>query len=508
MGVSLLLLAAAISVAVAGRPEGIHRLSQRSVDLVEFDEHSFNSTAQHGTGMQSIGGVPSKVNFVHHGGPIIANVDIHPVFWSAAVRSQDVLLSLYCDLPQSYYFNITAQYGVGYGTLPCKAGLVLTNAPLVTEGFSYIHDRDIQSTLATLISIGQLPAPTSNTYYPVHFPPGVTINDGRDHYSCRINGFCGYHETFTLPGLPAINYAVLPDHSEGKCSLGGCGSSTTVAATHELMESVTDPTFSAWYSATSGQIGDICLGLEGAVTVGQNTYAVQPIWSSAAAACTSGSNPNQTAIPSDPIVKILYNASMATKESLAKIYVTSHQSIYSWGVPTTANRPHDRPVIASGLTTGLYPVPVSQYFVVNWINTTGFKSLVLQFDRFLGVSAQDIASVWACPKINVVCTLLWHNRGNKAVEDLVWTTMSYALPVDAENSFVQLQFGLDTFVTDGKAVPNSGWALSNLQVSGTSLPANYQRIAAQPTTKPLKARRVAEGRVPLRRQAGRFWPMH
>ena len=148
-----------------------------------------------------------------------------------------------------------------------------------------------------------MPAPTADTLYMVHFPPGVSIDlDGSG--SCVV--FCAYHNTFVHNGVN-VYYGVMPDQG-GSCA-GGCGTdpslfnNLTSVSSHELIEAVTDAAVGlattvgpplAWYDQTNGEIGDICNAQQGSIA----GYTVQAEWSNKASACivTAGS-PARRAAP-------------------------------------------------------------------------------------------------------------------------------------------------------------------------------------------------------------------
>ena len=152
-----------------------------------------------------------------------------------------------------------------------------------------------------MINAGLIPAPDLNTYYAIHFAPGITIDDGSGALSCQI--FCAYHGTLRNPtsnsaSVPYIYYGIMPDMGGGCAS--GCGSSTTFnnlcsVSSHELAEMITDPAvglaFSlaaplAWYDNTNGEVADICNGQQG-TTIGSDgaTYFIQKQWSNKAGVC-------------------------------------------------------------------------------------------------------------------------------------------------------------------------------------------------------------------------------
>ena len=222
----------------------------------------------------------------YFGGPILTHVSVHPVFWNSATKLQSNINAFYPAVVGSgstMYASVLAQYNIGTGT--SVAGIIDTSAT------RSIKDSAIQTRLTTLINQGRLPAPNANTYYPVHFPSGMTITLGSSR-SCVQ--FCAYHSTFVLNGVN-VNYGVIPDIGQAGCN-GGCGGSTVTnntnsVASHELVEATTDPAVGlatvfgpplGWYDQPDNQeIGDLCNAQQG-TSAG---FTVQKEWSNSANAC-------------------------------------------------------------------------------------------------------------------------------------------------------------------------------------------------------------------------------
>jgi hypothetical protein len=150
------------------------------------------------------------------------------------------------------------------------------------------------------ISAGTLPAPTDDIVYMVHFPSGKTITSHDGSQSCVA--FCSYHDTFKI-GSQDVYYAALPDLTTGGCSTR-CGTASTtfqnqtMVASHELIESITDPEVGlgsltnpgpplAWFDGSDEmEIADLCVG-ELATFVGgdSNTYTIQKEFSNLLNTC-------------------------------------------------------------------------------------------------------------------------------------------------------------------------------------------------------------------------------
>ena len=128
----------------------------------------------------------------------------------------------------------------------------------------------------------------------VHFPAGVSITM-QGATSCRE--FCAYHSSFQA-GSSAVYYGVMPDMGGNCARCGGATdqlSSTTVVASHEVMEAITDPgiglanqsqdgSLLGWYDdngGSEGEIADVCQGYNDTVA----GWAVQQAYSMQAGAC-------------------------------------------------------------------------------------------------------------------------------------------------------------------------------------------------------------------------------
>jgi hypothetical protein len=262
---------------------------------------------------------PAGAHLTYFGGPVISNVQIVQVLYGGT-RSQYLaqvsstappsMASFYAGVSNSAYFDWLTEYdtSVSGGThQSIGRGSFLTQVlitPSPADSGSTVDDTQIQSELVAQLQAGKLPAATTdatgnvNTVYMIHFPSGVSITFGGLR-SCVQGGFCAYHNT--IGGAQQdIYYAVLPDVQPGSGCERGCGSSSTfgnqtIVASHELLESVTDPAVGiaanlapplAWYDPTNGEIGDICDGQQGAVVGGDGvTYTVQKAFSDLANEC-------------------------------------------------------------------------------------------------------------------------------------------------------------------------------------------------------------------------------
>lgn len=233
---------------------------------------------------------PSGAHLNYYGGPVLKNVKVYPVYWNTNVAYRTNLDGFYTGVPNSTYFDMLSQYSsIGRGTHP--------SSYIDTKSTGTFTDAQVQTELNRLFTAGLIPLPDGNTYYPVHFPSGVTVKDSSGAASCVT--WCAYHGTYVRNGVN-VNYGIIPDQGGG-CA-GGCGSNSqrvnnlTSVSSHELVEAVTDPAVGlatvygpplAWYDPTYGEIGDICNAQQGSVVGGNGTtYTVQTEFSNSKNNCT------------------------------------------------------------------------------------------------------------------------------------------------------------------------------------------------------------------------------
>ncbi|HEX8112518.1 MAG TPA: hypothetical protein VF516_32530 [Kofleriaceae bacterium] len=236
---------------------------------------------------------PPGAHLSFFGGPVLKNVHNAPLYWNSGVQFQSNLNLFYNDVPNSPLYTMLAQYSaIGHGNGQ--------NGSVDTRATANISDATVQNEVLAQINAGRLPIPNANTYYPVHFPPGMSITSPDGSTSCVQ--FCAYHGTFRVRNSAGtiinVNYGVIPDQGGG-CA-GGCGANPSrvnnldSVSSHELVEATTDPAVGlatvigsplAWYDPNNGEIGDICNGQQGTTTGNGRSYVIQLEFSNAANNC-------------------------------------------------------------------------------------------------------------------------------------------------------------------------------------------------------------------------------
>jgi hypothetical protein len=232
--------------------------------------------------------VPAAAKLTYRGGPIMANVNVNPIYWGNGVQfsggGSQSLNAFYAAVIQSPYYDWLNEYNTPTQTL--GEGTFNKSFNYTNGATGSITDSQISSALGQLIDNGSVAKPTANTYYPIHFAPGISITMSDGSASCQV--FCAYHNSFTHNGVK-VYYGVMPDQG-GSCA-GGCGgdpslfNNTTSVSSHELVEATTDADVGnndlAWYDDANGEIGDICNAQQGTAA----GFVVQKEWSNQANAC-------------------------------------------------------------------------------------------------------------------------------------------------------------------------------------------------------------------------------
>ena len=261
----------------------------------------------------------SASNLLYYGGPVVHSANIVLVQWGSQVRST------YTD-PTSgdpgFFRYLVSQNGSTSDIGGVLAQYMDTSGQNSSNHFGYtgavqispsvgatppasVSDSTIQSTLASNINSGTLPAPSGNglsTVYVVLFPPNDDVcfdNGGGCAYDAN-GGFCAYHGSFVLTGTTQVLYAAMVDNGSGTPNYGYCGSSSTdlqnqtAVVSHEMSESINDPLVDespgyapplGWYDpAFDGEIADKC-DAEPDATNGP--WTVERLWSNVDGNCVA-----------------------------------------------------------------------------------------------------------------------------------------------------------------------------------------------------------------------------
>ena len=242
--------------------------------------------------------LPQLVN--QAGGKVLVTPKVYLVVYpgyehTAAVQS---FVQALAATPSTYWSDTTKEYGVGALEYTGTKELTGETAP------ASIVDKDVETFIAGKLAAGEFGTPDPSTVYAIFYPQTTTITSstGGIGGGTSCSSFGGYHsDTAVKVGDTTSNYAfaVLPT-----CPTFGDLSgidALTGAASHELVEAVTDPFPSTqngqesayssvdldhfiWVIAGGTESGDLCVPETNAfVKLPELGYTVQRTWSNAAA---------------------------------------------------------------------------------------------------------------------------------------------------------------------------------------------------------------------------------
>jgi len=245
------------------------------------------------------------------GGPVVANLTVHPVFWGANWSSPEYAgdriegaLALYSTMSNSSYVRVLDQY-----LFSATAASVAMAPP------AFVNDSDPHAAflrggdafLQGLVDIAcELAdaAPDVSDYFAVH----VDFTDTSADY-------CGFHTYGWCWSVPDEAYLAV---SFGAVLDGGAGCNAywipsprwsaettgmTVTAAHEVAETMTDVHLSAWYqnNVTHNEVADMCAWRLGVVELAGEPWLLQSFWDNEYG-CIYGEEPHTVAPTSQPSV--------------------------------------------------------------------------------------------------------------------------------------------------------------------------------------------------------------
>jgi hypothetical protein len=334
-----------------------------------------------------VAAVPSGMpQVIAGGGPILQS----PVLQSVTFSNYDNTTAVddfVQKLGQSdYWQSVVAQYGVGRAS-------AVASVHLSYPGPRNVDDTQIQSWLTTEIQTDPaVMQPAAGALYVAFFPSGTSITfNGMQ--SCFTMG--AYHNSFVLNGA-SISYAVIPECSqEGRSLLD----TTTSAASHEIVESVTDPlpltTTTAFGGVDpdhlylqvvmgGGEVGDLCAPWPSSFFVPSNPpYMVQRSWSNRAV--VAGHDPCQPALPGE----VFFNAVPVLADdvhitNLGQVYATKGASIAVGATRTIDVHLYSDDDVGTW-TVGAQNIPVSaSNLAFTWDRTTGQNGDTLHLTIHVG----------------------------------------------------------------------------------------------------------------------------
>lgn len=222
----------------------------------------------------------------YHNGPVEHHPRIHLIFWGSGWNDHRALIqdeeSVVRDLSGSHYTAVLTQYGDGSGPISTDFRLVGTwvdpDPPPVSVTESAISDEINRARLR------QRWGPIADAQYVLLMAPGSGyLPDG-----------CAYHQWTGPWGIGPLTgngyvYSLIPypdDAPGGGCDpAGNVVDALTVATTHEVVESATDPApifpVPGWVTSHGEEVADLCRGKSATL----DGWAVASLWSERDRAC-------------------------------------------------------------------------------------------------------------------------------------------------------------------------------------------------------------------------------
>ncbi len=403
-----------------------------------------SASAPGASNAQSPAPVPGN-DLIQGTGPIMKNPVIYNVFWlptghhyesdalaSSDTRYENLINRWAADIGGSNYYNLVTQYPGSNGT-PANAvtfggSWVDTAAyPVAGTQAAPLLDSNIQAE-ATNAATTNGWVQDGNHIYLVYtgfnvFECQSAAGDCNYFPAGHTNAFCAYH--FFFGGSPTIYAFMGSDDQSGEpggCSNGqapngdAAADSEISSATHEFIESVTDPKIDNWLSSVAtGQqeIGDLCNRVDGPnnvlapgadVYLNGDPYDVQMQWSNAVHACATDLNGAHTGVvppvlqitksaPSNAVTgqQIPYSITVTNPSNTDASTLTTVTDTLPAGVTYVPGSANIAPTSTSPLTWNLATLAVHDTTTINFRATSNPQSVNncanVAFDDQLQISA-------------------------------------------------------------------------------------------------------------------------
>jgi hypothetical protein len=191
------------------------------------------SASPHSAGapLQLAGGNGPPISIPYNGGSLLTHVKVQGVYYNDPITLglQSQLDGFFTNILQSPWLTqMLANFSVGNLTIGAGSFLSDDNTGLTAPQGDSVFDNTIPNQLSSELAKGRLAAPDGNTLYAVFLPP-----------SSAFPPIFGYHGAFIDPGSGKVVYfmAVFPGPDPNFNEF----QELTLATSHELSESITDP---------------------------------------------------------------------------------------------------------------------------------------------------------------------------------------------------------------------------------------------------------------------------
>nr|HET6902638.1 hypothetical protein [Ktedonobacteraceae bacterium] len=236
-------------------------------------------------------------NLAYNGGPVMAGTaQVYAIFWEptgsfVSANYNSLILRYFGDVGSTGLYANNSQYTDSTGAAPSKAVLAGSWVDTSPYSSSTLQDSDIQNEVTNAQNVNGWTSDITHVFF-VFTAQNETICSGSE---CSFTTFCGYHSFFgtntiyaAMPyvgGVQGCNTPSSPNNDDAD--------STINVASHEQMESATDPLLNAWMDSSGQEIGDKCnftfattTASDGSdVTWNNDPYLVQEEWDNAQNGC-------------------------------------------------------------------------------------------------------------------------------------------------------------------------------------------------------------------------------
>jgi hypothetical protein len=237
---------------------------------------------------------------VYKGGPVQHNPTVYLIFWGSNFNKGTLrteVLNLYNSLSSTgsnpSYQGILTQYWDNSGSIASAdvvAGNFLDTRITAPSG---VNEQSVEEEIAYAVSVNNWPPNGTNPQYAVFTPSGTTYQSSFVKDPEGEAAFCGYHGR-----TGGVSYSFIPSEYD-EPFYNGCATSydhsgpneetlpnhaTTMVASHEYAETVTDPepTHPGWQDSEGYEIADICSSGDDELPGGS---WVQGLWGNRENAC-------------------------------------------------------------------------------------------------------------------------------------------------------------------------------------------------------------------------------
>jgi hypothetical protein len=361
---------------------------------------------------------------LYDGGPVQLAAEVHLIFWgsnwqSTGASARQQVETLFGGFSGSAYQGILTQYSDASGYVASGISLPLPYSDGGVAAPASVNDAAIRNEVAHAIAVTGW-ARTANSQFVVLVAPGATYAPGFDTGFCAYHGVDGAGSSYTFD--PYIGDEPFLAGCSGYDPQRNVNNVTSMLASHEYAESVTDPnTFSGWRTSDGFEIGDICASGDDQLPDG--AYA-QGLWDNYENACSLADTTRfppeaVTTKPSDVQPQLAkLNGTVNPRGYDAKYYfqyglTTSYGSTTSEGDAGAGQSP----VAESATITGLVPGHIYHYRIVGTSGgVTSYGS-----DRAVATISGSNTTAYYSPAEEGLTDFVVEKADNK-VHQALWTS--------------------------------------------------------------------------------------